>query len=91
MLLLSVLIARAATIPVTDSIATALAKANDGDTLILSGLNVFRERIVIDKNIRLLGTNSPVIDAGGRGTPVTINAPDVEVCAESSFVTQDRT
>jgi nitrous oxidase accessory protein len=40
---------------------------------------VFHEHIVIAKSIHLLGTNAPVIDGGGSGTPLTIAAPGVEV------------
>jgi nitrous oxidase accessory protein len=63
----------------TAALQTAIARAQPGDTIIVQGQGVFHERIVITKSIRLLGTNSPVIDASGTGTPLTIAAPDVEV------------
>jgi len=69
----------AATLTATDSLTDTLARANDGDTVLVSGPTVFRERVVIDKSIHLLGTNAPVIDGDGSGTPLTIAASDVEV------------
>jgi nitrous oxidase accessory protein len=74
------LAASAATLPVHDSIARAMAQAKDGDTILVQGPAVFHEHIVLTNSIHLLGTNSPVIDADGSGTPVVINAPDVEIC-----------
>ncbi len=79
MLLAVSALAQAATVPVIHSISDAMAQAKDGDTVLLSGPGVFRERVVITKSIRLLGTNTPVLDADGSGTPLTITAPDVEV------------
>jgi nitrous oxidase accessory protein len=43
-----------------NSIAQALAQAQDGDTLFLKGPAVFHEHVVLAKSVRLLGTNSPV-------------------------------
>lgn len=79
MLLAASAVALAVTVPVTDSISRAIAEAQDGDTVLVPGPGVFRERVVITKSIRLLGTNAPVIDAEGNGTPLSITAPDVEV------------
>ena len=70
---------RAATVPVSASLAQAIALAHDGDTVLVSGPKVFHENVVIAKSIRLLGTNAPVLDAGGVGTPLIINAPNCEV------------
>jgi nitrous oxidase accessory protein len=61
------------------ALQSAIAAAQDGDTVLVQGPGVFHERIVIAKSIRLLGTGSPVIDAGDSGTPLTIAAPGVEV------------
>ena len=77
--LCSAFVACAATVPVTDSIGSAIARAQVGDIVLVSGPTVFRERVVIDKSIQLLGTNAPVIDGDGSGTPLTIAAFDVEV------------
>ncbi len=71
--------ALAATVPVTDSISRAISRAVDGDTVLIQGPRAFHERVVINKSIRLLGTNAPIIDADGFGTPLTIVAPDSEV------------
>ncbi len=79
MLLLCLGTARAATIVASNSVADALAAANTGDTVLLAGPTVFHERVIVSKSVRLLGANSPVIDAGGTGTPLTVAAPDVEV------------
>jgi nitrous oxidase accessory protein len=68
-----------ATIVATDSIQRALNEARDGDTILLQGPRVFREHVVIDKPIRLVGTNSPTLDAGGTGTTLTIQSNDVEI------------
>jgi nitrous oxidase accessory protein len=69
----------AATMRVTDSITRAVAEAKEGDVVLIPGPAVFHERIVIDKPLRLAGTNSPVIDADGFGTPLTIRAGDVVI------------
>ncbi len=71
--------ALAAALPVADSIGRAISEAKDGDTVLVQGPRVFQERVVVNKSIRLLGTNAPVIDAGGFGTPLTLVAPDSEV------------
>ncbi|HEU5125323.1 MAG TPA: nitrous oxide reductase family maturation protein NosD [Verrucomicrobiae bacterium] len=76
---LSAVAALSATIPATDSISHAIARAQPGDTILVSGPRVFHERVVIDKLIELIGTNSPTINAGNVGTPLIITAPDCEV------------
>lgn len=63
----------------TNSVAAAIASAKPGDTVFISGPRTFHERVVIEKPLRLVGTNSPVIDADGSGTPLTIRAADVVV------------
>lgn len=78
-LLLSSVAALGATVQVTDSISRALEGAQDGDTIVVQGPQVFHERIIVAKSIRLIGTNTPVIDAEGIGTPLTITASDVNV------------
>lgn len=75
----SAIAALSATIPATDSISHAIASAQPGDTILISGPRVFHERVVIDKSIELIGTNSPAINAGTFGTPLIITAPDCEV------------
>ncbi len=71
--------AQAATLRVQDSIAAACSNAVAGDVVFVSGPAVYHEHIMLNKPLRLVGTNSPVLDGGGSGTPLTILAPDVEV------------
>ena len=78
-LILSIAASRAATLVVSGSIAESLARAQDGDTLLLSGPAVFNERITITKPVRLVGTNSPVLDGEKIGTALTIAAKNVEI------------
>jgi nitrous oxidase accessory protein len=68
-----------ASVPVTSSIAEAVARAQDGDTVLVHGPDVFHEHIVLTRSIRLLATNSPAIDADGSGTPLSITAQNCEV------------
>jgi nitrous oxidase accessory protein len=77
-LMLCLAATRGATIVVTNNLASALASASNGDTLTLVGPSVF-PAITIAKSIRLRGTNSPVIDGEGHGTPITISATNVEI------------
>jgi nitrous oxidase accessory protein len=69
----------AATVRVVGSISQAISNALDGDTVLVQGPGVFHERIVIGKAVHLVGSNSPVIDGGGSGTPLTASAPAVTV------------
>ena len=78
-LLIASVTAAAATITVTDSVAPAIAQARDGDTVLVPGPRVYHEHLVINKSIRLMGTNDPAIDADGVGTPLTLAAPEIEV------------
>ena len=73
------IVASAATVTVTSSISLAIAQARNGDTVLLKGPASFHERVVIAKSIRLVGTNSPIIDADGSGAPLTLAAPDAEI------------
>jgi nitrous oxidase accessory protein len=58
------------------SIAAALAAAQAGDTVRVSP-GVYRERVVIEVPIVLLGVGRPVIDGGGVGTVLEVRAPAV--------------
>ena len=78
-LLLSATLSHGATLIVTSSLSDALAGANDGDMLVLVGPRTFSEHVIVTKSIRLLGTNSPVLDGDKTGTPLTIAAANVEV------------
>jgi nitrous oxidase accessory protein len=79
LLLGSTISSPAATIQVTNSIAQAVEQARSGDTLIIQGPHVFHEHVVLRKALRLLGTNSPVLDGDGAGTPLTLLADSAEV------------
>jgi nitrous oxidase accessory protein len=76
----SACVASAATVPATDSISHAIAAAQPGDTVLVQGPAVFQEHVILDKPIRLSGSNLPIIDAEGTGTALKITAPGVEVC-----------
>ena len=69
----------AATLTVTDSISLAISNAQPGDTLVISGPRVYREHIVVNKPLRLIGTNSPIIDSGGSNHTINITATDAEI------------
>jgi nitrous oxidase accessory protein len=69
----------AAIVPARLSISAAIARAKPGDTILITGPRVFHEHLLINKTVRLLGTNSPVIEGGGSGTPLTIRFPNVYV------------
>lgn len=64
------------------SISHAIDLAQDGDT-ILVGNGVYKERIVIDKSISLIGIDKPIIDGQGKGTIVLIKAPK---CTIKGFI-----
>lgn len=68
---------QAATGPVnTGVIGMRIAAARDGDTVEI-GPGIYRERIRIDRSIRLIGRGGPVIDGGGSGDIIEIVAPGV--------------
>ncbi len=58
------------------SISEAIAQAQPGDTIEVQG-GVYNEHLVIDKPLTLVGRDRPVIDGGGTGIVVDIDAPDV--------------
>ncbi|MGH7971752.1 MAG: nitrous oxide reductase family maturation protein NosD [Limisphaerales bacterium] len=78
-ILCSALAVHAATLTATDSIAAALGKAQPGDTVLVRGPAVFHEHLVVNKSIRLIATNAPVIEGDGSGTPLTLAASNVTV------------
>src|SRR5690349_5281620 len=78
-LLVFPLLAHGATLRATNSISQAVAAAQDGDIILVQGPNVFHEHVVIEKRVRLIGENSPVLDGDASGTPVTIKAEGAEV------------
>ncbi len=60
------------------SLQERIAAAAPGDAVIVDG-GVFREQVVIDKPLSLIGRNWPVIDGDGQGDVVTIAADDVTI------------
>lgn len=58
------------------AIEPALAAARDGETIAVIG-GEYTAPVVIDKSIRLIGIDNPVIDGHDEGTIVHITAPDV--------------
>jgi nitrous oxidase accessory protein len=58
------------------TIDEALADASDGETIHVRG-GTHDAEVVIDKPVRVIGTEDPVIDAHGEGTAVRISSPDV--------------
>lgn len=69
----------AATVMVTNSISQAVSAARDGDTLLIEGPAVYHERVIVTNVLRLCGTNWPVIDADGAGTPLSVAVSGVTV------------
>jgi nitrous oxidase accessory protein len=73
--------ARSATLVVTPqgtpySIRQALQTAQPGDTIVLRG-GVYEGPFVIQKAVRLIGEDHPILDGGGRGTVVQLEAPGI--------------
>ncbi|MBM3999354.1 MAG: nitrous oxide reductase family maturation protein NosD [Planctomycetes bacterium] len=64
------------------TIEDAIARADAGDTIVVDG-GRYSGPLLIEKSVRLVGRNAPVIDGEGNGTVVTIAAPDVRL---SGFV-----
>ena len=58
------------------TIDTALLAAQDGDTIEVRG-GEYLAPVVIEKSVRLIGIDNPIIDGHGEGTLIFIHAPDV--------------
>jgi nitrous oxidase accessory protein len=56
------------------TIGEALARASDGDTIVVRG-GIHPGPIVVRKSVHLVGQGRPVLDGGGRGSVVKIEAP----------------
>lgn len=63
--------------PVT-SINELIDRAQPGDTIVVPA-GVYNEHLVIEKSITLQGEGWPVIDAGGKGDVIRVNAKDVTI------------
>ena len=59
------------------SLAAAIDAASAGDTLLVAGIH--RERVTVKKRLRLRGAEGAVLDGGGAGTVLRIEADGVEV------------
>ncbi len=59
-------------------LAAAIANANPGDTIYVSG-GVYTGSIDIDKSLTLIGVDWPVIDGENEGTVVHIQAPNTTI------------
>ncbi len=57
-----------------ETIGEALERSVDGDTIRVHA-GVYEERVVIRAAVALLGIGDPIIDGGGTGTVVTVEAP----------------
>lgn len=58
------------------TIQAALAVAHDGDSIEVLG-GTYPGPLVVDKTVTISGMDYPIIDNGGDGTVVTLNAPDI--------------
>jgi nitrous oxidase accessory protein len=76
---LSCFTAQSKTWSVSTNLTDALNQARDGDTVLVQGPGTFKEHIVITKAVHLVGTNSPVLDSNGEGTPLVLAAPHASV------------
>lgn len=59
------------------TIPAALAAAQDGDTILVRG-GQHEGNLTVDKAVRLIGQDWPVIDGGGQGMVVTLAAPGTQ-------------
>jgi len=64
--------------PGTGALARALAAAADGDEIILAP-GRYAGPVILDRPLTLTGQPGAVIDGGGNGSVVTVDAPDVTV------------
>ncbi len=60
-----------------DSVAAAVERAGEGDTVRIEG--VHREHLTMKKRLRLVGAPGAALDGGGEGTVLRIEASGVEV------------
>jgi nitrous oxidase accessory protein len=62
---------RVFTVSPGESIAAAIDRASDGDTIMVRE-GIYHENLNIDKGIRLIGEGNPVINGSGKGSPVSL-------------------
>jgi nitrous oxidase accessory protein NosD len=68
------------------TISAAIQAAKDGDTVVVSG-GVYRERVVVDKTISLIGESGAIIDGGWNGEETGSFAPQLAVTGRGARVT----
>jgi nitrous oxidase accessory protein len=61
------------------SLRESIASAQEGETILVTGPHIQIGPVVVEKRIRLIGTNGAVVDGGGKGTTLLIKAAGVEV------------
>jgi nitrous oxidase accessory protein len=71
--------AQSKTIVATNSIAEALRDSANGDTVLVQGPRIFSQHLILTNSVHLVGTNSPVLDGSGEGTPLVLAAPNTTV------------
>ncbi len=57
------------------TLQSVVDRAADGDTVLVKP-GVYAGPLVVQKSLRLVGEGFPVIDGGGKGTVIRLNAPD---------------
>lgn len=62
----------------TKSISEAINRAGSGDRIIVRQ-GVYKEHIIINKTLKLIGINRPEINGSGEGTIIKVSAPDVTI------------
>ena len=67
------------------SIQAAVDAASAGDTIVVQS-GTYHEKVVVDKRLTLLGIGSPVVEAGGSDSAITLNAGD---CILQGFVARN--
>lgn len=61
-----------------NSISKAILQAQNGDSIIVDG-GVYQEKLLISKEIKLIGINRPEIIGDGKGTIISVSAPNVTI------------
>lgn len=61
------------------ALQAALDQARAGDTVLVEGPAVFHGHLTLARAVHLVGTNAPVLDGDGTGTPMTVTGSHVTV------------
>jgi len=88
-LLISSCHAESWTVNENDSIQRILSQAAPGDVIIINK-GIFHENLVINKSLKLIGNETPVIDGMGQGNVITLKADGISLLgfslSNSSFM-----